>query len=139
VTATSAGHRAIEHTADLAFEAWGDSEARMLVEAARAVVGALTGGATIDPRASRPVALEAIDAEDRLVRWLNEVIWLATGEGFLVADATFELRGAGLHGETRGETDAHDRLVTEIKAATYHGLAITREPGRVTARFVLDV
>jgi SHS2 domain-containing protein len=139
VTATSAGHRAIDHTADLAFEAWGEDESRMLVEAARAVIEVMTEGAPLQPSTSRPIELGALDDEDRLVRWLNEVIWLATTQGFLVTDATLELHGADLRGEVRGEADAGTRVVTEVKAATYHELAIVRAPHRTIARFVLDV
>ncbi|MFO0635861.1 MAG: archease [Nannocystaceae bacterium] len=139
----SAGHRAIEHTADVAFALWADDLPALLLEGARALVELLTEGdsATTPPSAvlGRAVSIDAIDDEDRLVRWLNEVAWWAADEGFLVADATLQPTPEGLRGEARGEL-APGRVVAEIKSATYHGLQITRDDdGRLHATVCLDV
>ncbi len=133
------GHRSIEHTADLAVELWAPDEPALLVEGARALVELLTGGAAIDATAERTLELTAIDAEDRLVRWLAEVLYLASFEGFLVDDATLELSGASLRATVRGQSDAADKLETEIKAVTYHDLRLERGPSGVRARVVFDV
>lgn len=146
------GHRSIEHTADVALELWAPDEAALLVEGARALVELLTEGAAVPgpttadaptevtpPLRERSIELRALDPEDRLVRWLGEVLYLAGTEGFLVHDATLELPGSDLRGTVRGQAGAADRLRTEIKAVTYHDLRLDRGPGRVCARVVLDV
>jgi SHS2 domain-containing protein len=132
------GHRPLEHTADLALEIWADDLPSLLVEAARALIEILTDGATLVPMAERPIEVDAIDDEDRLVRWLNEVIFLALTEGFLVVDADLEPTPAGLRGHVRGSIDART-IVTEVKSATYHDLALTRTEQGLRARVVLDV
>jgi len=132
------GHRSIDHTADLALEIWADDLPALLVEGARAVLEILTDHATLTAVAERTIELDAIDDEDCLVRWLNEVMWLALGEGFLLVDADLERTEVGLRGRLRGSLDAR-ALVTEVKSATYHDLALVHGPTGVRAQVVLDV
>lgn len=136
---STAGHRPLEHTADLAIEVWAPDEAALLVEGARAVIEILTESATVSTTAERPVALSALDPEDRLVRWLSEVLYLASTEGFLVADAALELDEHDLRGTLRGEAGATARLRTEIKAVTYHDLRLRCDDQGCRARVVFDV
>lgn len=133
------GHRQVEHTADLALEIWAASEEDVLEEGLLALVGILTGGARIAPSQSRKVEIEALDPEDRLVRWLNEVLYLATVERFLACEAQIELTERGIRAELRGEAERSARLETEVKSVTYHGLSLSRQDGRLIARVVLDV
>jgi len=133
------GHRQIEHTADLAFEIWGADLGELLQEGARAVVDVLTGERPPTGADSRDVVIDAIDDEDRLVRWLNEVIWLALGEGFVVDRAELETTPEGLRGRVFGRAGARDCIVTEVKSATYHDLSIARDGDRLVATVVMDV
>lgn len=140
----SRGHRPIEHTADLAVELWAPDEPALLVEGARALVELLTEEAEVRAPAERMVErtleLSAIDPEDRLVRWLAEVLYWATVEGFLVVDAALELAAPGrLRGRVQGQAGAAERVRTEIKAVTYHDLRLERGPAGVRARVVFDV
>jgi SHS2 domain-containing protein len=131
----------------LAVELWAPDEAALLIEGARALVELLTEGAVIRAASERTLELSAIDPEDRLVRWLAEVLYLAAVEGFLVNDASLELSGAlpgalpgaSLRGTVRGQADAAALLRTEIKAVTYHDLRLERGPAGVRARVVFDV
>ena len=134
-----AGHRQIEHTADLAFELWADDFGGLLAEAARAVVAVLTDGRAPAGTDVREVELAAFDDGDRLVRWLNEVLYLAIVQGFLVNDATLAITPDGLRGQARGCSGARDAVVTEVKSATYHDLVVRNDGGRWTARVVMDV
>jgi len=139
----STGHRQVDHTADLALEFWAPTQEALLLEAARAIVAQLTEGATIGTDATRQVELNAVDPGDRLVQWLNEVLVLATSEGFLTQDAAITL-GAGeaaeLTASLRGEANADDRIRSELKSVTYHALAIERGDDHTwTARVVIDV
>jgi SHS2 domain-containing protein len=133
------GHRWIDHTADLCLEAWADDEPGLLAEAMRGVVLALTEGEAPGDGDARRLEIDSIDPEDRLVRWLNEILWLAIGEGFVPARARIELHDEGLHAELHGQADARALVRSEIKAATYHDLALTADPRGHRARVVLDV
>lgn len=136
----STGHRQLEHTADLALALWAPSETALLEEGARAVVELMTAGHRPEPRASRHVRLEVLDAEDRLVQWLNEIIYLATAEGFLFASAELHTSEGGLEAEVSGEADAADRIATELKSVTYHDLELRKDrEGTWHGRVVIDV
>jgi SHS2 domain-containing protein len=134
----TAGHRSIDHTADLALEIWADDLPALLVEAARALIEILTDGATLEPADFRTIDLDAIDDEDRLVRFLNEVIWLALGQQFLLVDAELEITPTGLRGRIHGSLDAR-AVVTEVKSATYHDLKLVRTNDGLRAQIVIDV
>jgi SHS2 domain-containing protein len=133
------GHRQLEHPADLVLELWAPSEAELLVEAAQALVEILTEGATVPAESERRLTLEALDPEDRLVRWLNEVLLLATVDGFVLRDAELELRPGGLEAVVRGRAEAHELVRAEVKSATYHQLELRCRDGRFVGRVTIDV
>ena len=135
---TDTGHRQIDHTGDIALEIWAPTEEALLVEAARAVVSILTEGEDAGRGASRTVAVESIDAEDRLVQLMNEVLVLALTEGFLTSSAAITLFEGGLSATLTGEV-AHDKVRTELKSVTYHDLSIVRTEDGLRTRVVIDV
>jgi SHS2 domain-containing protein len=134
-----AGHRQIDHTADLALEIWGPDEVAVLREAARAVVGIVTEQGAVGTGERRDVELEALDGADRLVRWINEILYLATVEEFVTADASVSLHEGGLRATLVGEAKGRHLLRTEIKSATYHDLLLEQREGGIFARVVMDV
>jgi SHS2 domain-containing protein len=147
---SSSGYQQIEHTADLALELWAATEEELLRVAARAIVDLLTGApegaspasAQASVGASRHIDIDAVDAEDRLVQWINEVIVAAVTDGFLITDADIELQENRLSAEVRGQDSAGDRIVTELKSATYHDLEVKspdHEDQGWRARVVIDV
>lgn len=133
---TETGHRQLDHTADLALELWAPTEEALLVEGARALVEILTDGAPLTPTTSRTVELDAVDPEDRLVRWLNEVLLLGIIEGLLVAEARVTLVDEGLRAEVRG---APGVVKNELKSVTYHDLVFEVTPDGARARVIIDV
>lgn len=138
---TASGYRQVEHTADVALELWGADESAVLLVGGQAIVALLTDGAAVEEVVQRRVRLETFDAEDRLVRWMSEVLYLASVEGFLVARAELEVAtdGTGVEALMWGEEGAGDKLRTEVKAVTYHDLKIQFSATQVRATVVLDV
>lgn len=134
------GYRLGDHTADMMLELWAPTEEALLAAGARAIVDVLVEGAPIEPATSLELAVEgAVDREDRLVRWLNEVLALAVLRGFLTAETDVTLVDGGLRATLRGEAGAAGRIRTELKSVTYHDLAVLRTETGWTARVVIDV
>jgi SHS2 domain-containing protein len=133
------GHRQIEHTADLALELWAPTEAELYEEGARALVEIMTEGRVVSGTDERRVSIDALDRDDRLVQWLNEIIYLAISGGFLCAAAELSLRDDGLDAVLTGEAGAADAVRAELKSATYHGLVIEPQADGWFARVVIDV
>ena len=134
------GHRQLDHTADLALELWGESEEDVLCAGAEGLIAVMTEGGEVAGREQRRVHIDAVDPHDRLVQWLNEIIVAAVSDGFLFASADIALTGStGLSATIRGEPDAGDRVLAELKSATYHDLELGQEGGSWRARVVIDV
>lgn len=134
------GYRQVEHTADVALELWAPTEEELLIEGAKAVIDLMTEGASLKGEDRRTFELEAIDPEDRLVRWLNEVLVAAVSEGFLFLRAEkLVLPEGGLRAEVIGLANAADEIRAELKAATYHDLTLEKGAEGFRAVVVIDV
>ena len=137
--AMTEGYRQVDHTADLALELWAGSEEALLGVGARAIVAVLTEDADVSGSDERLVELDTVDAEDRLVQWLNEIIVAAIVDGFLTTSADITLRSGGLAATLRGRCDAAELVATELKSATYHDLRLEQRDGAWHAHVVIDV
>jgi SHS2 domain-containing protein len=133
-------------TSDLSFVAWGRSLPAVFAAAAAALLDAtVEAQETLAASARRRLELEEPDLELLLLRFLNELIYLRDAEGLLLRPRSLQVESqpgrARLRGELVGERldpDRH-RLVSEVKAATAHGLELTRDAGGYRARVTLDV
>jgi len=117
----------LDHTADRAFELVGPSEASVLEIGARCIVAQLVGGEVeLGDSSHVHVAVSGLDARDRLVKFLNEVLVRARVDGFLTARADVVLSGeGGLKATLHGERDAGGKIEAELKAVTDHELEAT--------------
>ena len=130
----------VDHTADIGVVVTGADLADLL--AAVALADLITDPGRVEARSTRAILLEAPSAEELLVRWLNELIFVREVEEFLWRAVEVQVEGetwlrATLHGETY--RPGKHAVRTGLKAATYHQLAITRAPGAWKARVILDV
>lgn len=142
-----AGFREHAHTADWELQVWAPHLNGLLEQAARGMFS-LSGMRLEDgPLQERTLSLDAIDAESLLVRFLGELLWLAEQEG--LGFQTFELTIHGkdsppnprhaLHLEARLHGSLIAGLDKEIKAVTYHNLAVRQTRNGFEAHIVFDV
>jgi len=87
---------------------------------------------------ARRIEVDASDREALLVDWLNELVFLSEVQKVVFQQFRIELPSerrlvASLCGVKV------DRLRNPVKAATYHGLAISERPDGFVATVVLDV
>jgi SHS2 domain-containing protein len=136
------GHyRLLEHTADMGIEASGADLAELFDEAARGlreiVFGEQAEGAA---KEERTVELEASEAEELLVSWLSELLFLMSDLGFFPSEfRLLEIDQRHLRGKVLGETDAGHEPVREVKAVTFHLLSIDRQEERWRTRVYVDL
>ena len=130
----------IEHTADYALRIRGRDLGELLCNAARGLNSLARpefGEAAADP-VKRHIELEAPDAETLLVDWLSELAYLAETE--MLAFTAFDLQMAEperLKAAVYGAKAV--RFQKQIKAVTYHNLAITRTAAGLEVTVVFDV
>jgi len=139
---SAAGHREVDHTADLGFELWADSLEELYTEGVLAVAELCYDRAAVHPRQRRRLSVQGPNREERLVRWLHEVYLILESEMWLTAGAV-DVSAVDDHieGVLQGEPfdSARHTIHTEIKAITYHGLAVAHDGERWRATVVVDV
>jgi SHS2 domain-containing protein len=136
----------IDHSGDVGIEAFGADFAELLANATAGLF-ALQYRGTVAAVSNRPIRVVSESLEDLVVDWLSEVIAIGGTHGELFgAVAVLAVSGDGssvfeAEGVLRGErfdADRHDPRF-DVKAATYHGLHVTREKGKCGARIIFDL
>jgi len=137
-----------DHTADIGLEVRGDSLADLLATAARATFEQMiedwpTEAACVREVRAAPAAGLKNDLGELLVVWLQELLFLFETEHLVPRSFEFSVAGRD---EVRADVGfgvfvpGRHRTRLEIKAVTYHELAVREEPGGAwSARFILDV
>lgn len=132
-------------TGDLSFLARGDTLECLFVGAAQALLAAtVEDPCRVGRITRRSVDLEEPDLELLLLRFLNELVYLRDAEELLLLpdEIAIEVDGsARLRAVLAGERIDRRRhcLTSEVKAATAHGLRVSRAGGGWMASVTLDV
>ncbi len=131
----------IEHTADIGIVAYGADLREAFANAAYGLFSLITEPRKLREALAWEIEVEGEDAEDLLVAWLNEFLFLFDVEHLLfkrfAIEALTETRlKAKAYGE-RFDPQRH-RLKRGIKAVTRHMLSIAAGDG-VEARVLFDI
>jgi len=128
--------------ADTGIRAWGPDVSAVFRHAARALWSLLVEPASVEPRQTVAVSVEAGDREALLVAWLNELLYLYETRGLIGADCAIRaMTDTHLSAEIWGEAVdcARHTIVGHVKAATYHQLHVRPAGDGWEARVVVDV
>ncbi len=140
----SRGHRFFDHTADVGVEVWAPTLRGLFAEGSRALCELICDTRTVRPRLARRIAVTGSGLDDLLVRWLSEVLFLHETRGLVFSNCTLQaidrsrFRAVGVARGERFQPDRH-RVRREVKAITYHQLALVRRGGRWRVRIIFDV
>jgi SHS2 domain-containing protein len=130
-------HRWKEHTGELELELEAATPEGVFEAALAALAELLSDTETGGPEISRAVEVEAGDPGALLVRWIDELVFLAEMEGLVPGSAAgIELAGRGVRATVKFRAGSPPNLV---KGATYHRLSFEQRDGRWHATVVLDV
>jgi len=132
----------IPHTADVALRVYGKDLKELFGNAAYAMFDVIADLEGLKKTLSIDVNLEAPSKEELLVAWLDELLYNFYAKGIIFFD--FEIISTGekiLAAKAGGRlvADNKNRLKTEIKAATYHGLEIKETPDGLSVDIIFDV
>lgn len=121
---------------------WAPTPERLHALAAEALASQLAGAGPGPADVTMDVSLVGHDAEDLLVHWLNTVILKAEVERAVWSSASVRrLTPHAIEATLRGQRfDAarHERR-REVKAVSFHDLALELAPGRCRCRLILDI
>jgi len=133
----------IDHTADAGMWVFGRDHAELFAHAAWALFDMISDAETIRPQQSNTIAIDgAADWEDLLVRWLSELLYHYDTERFLCCSVSLTaLSPTSLLAQVQGESydPARHPIDTEIKAVTYHQIAVEPCDTGWRARVIFDV
>jgi SHS2 domain-containing protein len=95
----------------------------------------------IRPRQQKHFELSGGDVEYLLFDWLNELLFTFELERMLFCEFQVSIDSEGLRATARGEQldPTRHHLTHEIKAITYHGLRVVRNPGGWLAEVIVDI
>lgn len=135
--------KTIEHTADIGIEVEADTLEGLFEGAALGMVSIMADPSRDIGRGTGvDVSLEAGDIEGLMFEWLNELLFIMDTEGVLLSGFRVGgIKGLHLEATARGEEirQEESRLMTEIKAATFHQLLVEERGGSWFARVIFDV
>lgn len=135
--ARSAGFREIEHTADWALEVWAADLEMLFAQAAAGMYWLMQTSLSGGPRVERALELEAPDVETLLVSFLSDLLYLGETEGLAFDQFDVHLHERSLHALVHGAPAAEHHK--EIKAVTFHNLAVRRREDGFFVTIVFDV
>jgi SHS2 domain-containing protein len=132
----------IDHTVDLGIVVKGGNIKELFVNAANAMTDLMVKADISGKGAKRRLIVEGEDLADLMVRWLSEILYLFNGEHILVM--AIEL---GSMGSTRLQSKLNvlslnkgrHEILREIKAVTYHQIAVEKTPDGWEARVIFDI
>jgi len=124
----------LEHTADIGFRAWGATEPELFANAAAATIAISYEPDAVAERETRDLVATGDDRESLMVNWLQELLWLIDGEGWLprriaVHTITATSIAGTAHGEPR-DASRHEFNVI-VKAVTYHQIKVSSNEAEV--------
>jgi SHS2 domain-containing protein len=134
---STSGYREIEHTADWELEVWAPDMVALLEQAATGMYA--LAGAEIAPEPTKicRFRLDYFDPESLLVEFLTELLFYGERKKLGFNEFRLELADNTLNAVLRG--GPLTELTKEIKAVTYHNLAIKETEQGIKTRIVFDV
>jgi SHS2 domain-containing protein len=132
------GFEEVEHTADWAYHVYAQSLPELFVEAAKGLYYLAGLELATQPKTAREISLKGVDRESLLIAWLNELLHYHDSEGLgFNRFEILELDHTNLKARIVGGKIV--QWLKDIKAATYHNLAITPTETGFEVTIVLDV
>jgi SHS2 domain-containing protein len=135
-------YQTFDHTADLGVRVFGRTAEELFANAAYALFDLLTDLNHVREPLSYDLHVEAADREELLVRWLNELLFLTESPGYLFKRFSIShLDPTSLQAVAHGESfdPSRHKFNLEIKAITYHQVAVKEEGGKWEARVIFDI
>lgn len=131
------GYREIEHTADWELEVWAPDLSGLLEQAALGMMSLAGVRLQAEPRLEREVSVSADGPENLIVAFLSEILYILEAEGNGFDQLEVQERGDQVFARLSGAPLAS--IDKEIKAVTFHNLAVQPTLDGVKVNIVFDV
>lgn len=132
----------IEHTADIAVRVYGKDMKELFGNAAFGMFDITADLEGLKESVAVDIDLKADNYEELLVKWLDELLYNFYTKWIIFFEFDIlELEANRLKARARGRHvgENHNRLKTEIKAATYHDLKVKKSPDGYSVDIIFDI
>ncbi len=133
----SAGFEEVAHTADWSIKVWAENLDCLFEEAARGMYSLMEIQLDSRERVSESMAIESLDRESLLVSFLNELLYKLESKGLAFDQVSVQVDESALTANLEGSAVTYQKK--EIKAVTFHNLAIVQAEDRFEVTIVFDV
>jgi SHS2 domain-containing protein len=133
----SFGFTEIAHTADWSLKVWAPDLPLLFTQCAEGMYWLMQASLRAAPRVQRALDLQGEDLETLLVSFLSELLYLGESEGLGFDQFQLTLSGNRLQAALTGAPIAEWKK--EIKAVTFHNLAVNPTRTGYTVTIVFDV
>ncbi len=132
--------RFLDHVADERVACWGANLDELFTSAMDALYAVALQDRRDETPYTRRIQLEGDGLDDLMVRWLQELIYLLDVEHFAAAAVEFDrIDTHRLDAVLQGYRCRPEDRKTEVKAATYHGIAVEHRDGQYRAEVLFDL
>lgn len=132
----------LDHTADFGIHVFADNVKNLFRNAALALTDQLVETADLLAREKKRIVIEGSDRPDLMVNWLREILYLWTGEECFVQSVHIEsIAEKQLKARVWVDPFSPERhkLISEIKAVTYHQVRVYKTFSRWEANVIFDI
>ncbi len=131
-----------EHTADIGIRGYGISFHEALEAVAQGMMRQIVEADTLNPQTQITFNITGSSLEERVVNFLNHLIYLFETKKFIPLEYHLTQTGKGiLSAQLKGDTfdPQRDQYNLEVKAATYHMLEVKETPSGWQIQVVIDI
>ena len=132
----------MDHTADMGIIVKGGNINELFVNAANAMIDLMVEAGIFEKGEKRRLIVEGEDLPDLMVRWLSEILYLFSGERRLVSaieiNSLSPNRLQSALNVVSLKKGRHE-ILREIKAVTYHQIAVEETADGWEARVIFDI
>ena len=134
-------YEVIEHTADIGLKIYGKDLKDLFINAAVGLFSLIVDLTKVDSSVEIELKKEESNKEELLVSWLNELIFQFSARSFIAKGINIvELTDNKITAKIQGEKIdlSKHKILSEIKAATYHDLEVKEVKDGFEARVIFD-
>jgi SHS2 domain-containing protein len=135
-------HEIFEHTADVGIRARADTVEELFAEAARALFTLMIENVdAVQNIEELAFQVSAEDVEELFHDWLAELLYAFNARRLALAEFHVQLGPSHLTATARGEPidPSRHQITVEVKAITWCGLKVQRQPDGWLAEVVVDI
>lgn len=130
----------LEHTADMKFQAFGNSMEKIFENSALALKEAICGKIRIKDKEEKTINAEGKDPESLLYNFLEEILYLLDAEDFIIGKIKkIKITNLKLTAVLSGDKASDYNFTNSVKAITYNEMFVKNIKGKWTAQVVVDV